>query len=369
VIYKVKIPLVKPYKLSNAIGTINNSESIIIKIKTDSGLVGYGEANPMPFFTVETLDSIVEVVAHSLSPIILGADPLNINKINKEMDEKLSGNLLAKGAIDIALHDLLGKKLNIPIHQLFGGSVRRKIPLLWPIGSNTPDKNITEIKEKMHQGFNTFMIKTGELALEEDIKRVREISKICNHSTTLFIDANQGWDIADTIEFARSIEDCKVSFIEQPIPGWDLFGLSTVKEKVSIPISVDESLTSIYKAGDIIRYAATDYFSVKVSKNGGLSRSIKIIHLAESFGIPCLINSMIELGISQAASLQLSASQTNLINSGQCLMSTLRISDDITNFKSFISNGEVAVPDTPGLGIKIDQKKLDKYTVTKREII
>src|SRR5699024_10536376 len=114
---------------------------------------------------------------------LIGENPLDIAKLSKKMDDTLSGNLLAKGAIDIALYDLAGKSLNMPINQFFGGPITKEVPLLWPIGSDSIDSNVKEVREKIESGYNTFMIKTGELPLHEDIARVKAINKVCNHST------------------------------------------------------------------------------------------------------------------------------------------------------------------------------------------
>lgn len=361
--YRVKVPLNKPYHLSSVIGTIDSTDSIIIKMKTDSGIDGYGEADPIPFFSEETPETIEAIITHHLKPLLIGKNPFKIAEISKIMDEKLNGNLLAKGAIDMALYDLTGKALNIPAHQLLGGSIRNELPLLWPIGSGSINENIEEVKRKLDEGFKTFMIKTGELSLQADIARVRAINSICNDSITLIVDANQGWDVSNAIKFSNSIADIDIAFIEQPIASWNLQGLKEIRQKSPIPISVDESLTSLHEANKIIFNHGADFFSLKVSKHGGLFKTNKIASLAESAGIPCMINSMIELGITQAASLQLAATQHNLVHSGQCLMSTLRIADDITNFGQNISCGKISLPKSAGLGIDVDQNKLEKYTV------
>ena len=142
----------------------------------------------------------------------------------------------------------------------------------------------------------------------------------------------------------------------------DIEGLKMVSDNVSCLLSADESVVSLRDANQLIRAQASDVLSIKVSKNGGITKSKMVASAAEGSDIKCLMNSMLEFGITQAASLQLGCTLGNLVNCGHAYMSVLRMSDDITDFEKYISEAVVSVPKTPGLGVNLDDGKLEKYT-------
>jgi len=367
--FHVTVPLAAPYKLSKKYGTVTHAQAVITKVHTDEGLVGIGEANPMPPFTEETWESVFGALEQHLGPAILGEDPRDVTRLAGQMDSRLSGNLLAKGSLDVALWDLLGKAVGAPVYRLLGGAVRKEIPLLWPFGSGTPEEDVTRIKEKLAEGYRTFMIKMGALPIETEIARVRAIDEAYGGEISVNVDANQGWDVAQTVAFMEGTRGCRLEFVEQPLPRTEADSLDSIRAQATHPISADEGVQTLSDATALAGRHAVDVFSLKISKNGGISRTRTIAAVAEAFSIRCMMNSMIELGVSQAAALQTGAALPNLLDCGHCFMSTRRLADDVTNFGSLIDDKAVAhLPDAPGLGITLDEAKLAKYTAESIEI-
>ena len=358
--YHVSIPLEKPYRISY--GTITHAHSVIVKVFTDEGLVGLGEADPLPPFTTDTWASVFAVLQHQLGPYLLGKDPSNLAAMGVHMDTVLSGNLLAKGAIDVAAWDLSGKLLGVPCTRLMGGRMRATIPLLWPFGSARPQDEAPRIRAKMQEGYRTFMIKMGALPIDDEIARVQAIEDAFGGSLHINVDANQGWDLHQTLAFMEATRGAHLDFVEQPIPGHMLAAQEIIRARATHPISADEGSQTIPQATELLRRNLVDVLSLKISKNGGLSKTWLIGQLARGFNVKCLLNSMIEMGISQAASLQLGAVLPNLLPGGHCYMSTLRMQDDITTFRSQITDAVATVPTTPGLGIDLDEDKLRHYS-------
>jgi muconate cycloisomerase len=177
------------------------------------------------------------------------------------------------------------------------------------------------------------------------------------------VDANQGWEVADALEFTHGIRGHRPDLIEQPVKRWNMEGLRRIRERSPSPLSADESLATIQDAAMLIRERAVDAFSIKVSKNGGLDKSKQIAMVADAFGLRCLMNSMLEFGISQAASLQLGCTLPNLLDLGHAYGSVVRMSDDITDFGQNISQATVKVPTGNGLGVTLNEDKLKKYTL------
>lgn len=367
-LFEISIPFVKPYTLSKVYGTIHNGRAVILKMHTDSGLTGFGEADPRPPFTMDSIASVLAVVKEIIGPRLLGRDPRDLHKIEAELDQVLQGNLTARGAVNMALYDLLGKACSLPVHVLLGGRLHDQLPLLWPLGSGTGQETIAEIESFRSEGFQTFMLKMGAQPVKEEIRRVRQVRERFGEQVHLIADANQGWTEAETLQFLDGIRDCPVDLLEQPLPHWDIEGQQRVRKRSNCPLSADESLTSLQQAAALIRAEAVSGFSLKVSKNGGLDKSRQIGLTAQTFGLKCLMNSMLEFGISQAALLQLGCTLPNLFPFGQAYMSVLRMSDDITDFADTLSGGEVRVPEGPGLGVNLVEDKLEQYSLGHLEL-
>jgi L-alanine-DL-glutamate epimerase-like enolase superfamily enzyme len=361
-LFHVSIPLMKPYRLSKVYGTICDAEAVIVNIHTDEGIIGYGEADPMPPFTEESPAGVMAAIRDYLGPHLLSEDPGSIALLGAKMDWLMHGNYTAKGAIDMALYDIVGKERNIPLYALLGGIYRSEIPLLWPLGSGSPEEDMQQIDEKMGEGYRTFMLKMGSIPIAEEVKRIKAVRDRFGSDIHVIVDVNQGWEVAEALEFISALKDYRLDFIEQPIARWNVKGLRRIRETSAFPLSADESLISIHDAVTLIQEQAVDIFSIKVSKNGGLSGAKKIGILAEASGIKCLMNSMLEFGISQAAALHLGCSTPNLLDCGHCYMSTLRLSDDVTDFTNHIEEAIARSPDGAGLGIRIDHEKVERYS-------
>ena len=369
-LHHISIPLAKAYQTSDKAGPRTNCNTAILELEADNGLVGYGECTPMPKISGQTRGTVESLIKETFYPIVDGENPLSFNKLNNQIDSSLEGAYSVKGAMDIALHDLAAKSLSIPVHQLYGGRLYDSLPVLWPLGADPIDEALEQIRLKISEGYDTFILKAGHLASNDDVIRICEILNAAPDHARFIIDANRAWDVPEAMVFLQGVKDVKykIDFVEQPIQNWNLEGFRELRTKQPIPISVDESLTSDIAARSILKHDAADYMSVKVTKQGGIQRTSHIARMAESFGVKCLFNSMIELGVAQAALLQLASCHSNIFRGGHCFMSTLRSSDDVTNFGSVIDSGRATIPDTPGLGISLDYDKIDHYSIRSIEL-
>ena len=211
-------------------------------------------------------------------------------------------------------------------------------------------------------GCHCFMLKMGTLPISDEIKRVVAVRKRFGNKIKIIIDANQGWKLAEALEFIDGTGDCRPDLIEQPTGRKEIDSLKRIRDRSHCALSADESIESISDAATLIKELAVDVFSIKVSKNGGLDKSKQIAQMAGGFGLKCLMNSMLEFGITQAASLQLGCTLSNLIDLGHAYGSVLRMSDDITDFGQNIKSAVVTVPSASGLGVNLNEEKLKKYT-------
>lgn len=362
-VFPINIPTVTPYVLSH--GTVGSAESVVIKLHADNGLFGVGDTSPSPTFSEESQQSVVSALTDFLEPAIKGMNPFSIEQIHSRMDEVLKGNSFAKAAIGIALYDLLGKHLELPVHDLLGGRCHDEFPLLWPLMGGDADTNAREAEAAVKRGHKSVMIKVGHNDPQVEIERVAAVRKVVGEGFVLIPDANQGWTPQIAVQCIRGMAPYGVAWVEQPVPRWDLDGLVRVRDAVDVPISADESLCSMYDAMALVKRSAVDIVSVKLQKSEGFSRAKKIAAITQAANVPIFVNSMVETGGSVAASLQFAASTPNVIPYSAALMSTLRLQDDILMEGSLeIEDATITVSKKPGLGIQLDEQKLSKYEVS-----
>lgn len=357
----VSIPLAVPYKLSRMYGTVTDAHAIIVEVKTDTGLVGYGEADPHTPFTQDTVPGTIEAIRDLLAPELMGDDPREIKTIDEKMDGCLKGSLMAKGALDMAMYDLAGKSYGVPVHNLLGDRKQDSIMLSFPLGNGSADDDAEVIEARRPLGFRSYMAKMGRNPIANEIERMKHLTDRYADKIQIVADANQGWREEEAITFIQGVEGTLLELIEQPLKAHDFDGLRRVREASSIPVSADESVVTVDDALKLICHKAVDVFSVKASKNGGITKALRIIAIAEAAQMQCRMNSMLEFGVTQAALLHLGAVTQKLIPSGHAYMSTLRMADDFTDFKTRLRDGYAHVSDEPGLGITVDEAKLAKY--------
>jgi muconate/chloromuconate cycloisomerase len=364
----VQVELIKPYVTADSRKQgMTEKHSVVLRMFTDDGLCGIGESDPSPTFSPESPESVMQVIRHHTGPAVLGMAPDNLVALHVKMDSAVVDCPFAKAAIDVAAHDLLGQALGVPVYQLLGGRVRDQVPMIWPIGSGTPEDNACEAVTKVEEGYGSLHIKLGALGPEEDIARVKAIREAVGKDIALMVDVNQGWDLSTAIRAVHRLEEFDLSMVEQPVPAWDLESMAKIQASVDLPISADESLYSPHRAMELVHRDAARVFSLKTGKCGGLFRTRQIAAIAEAAGLPCFVNSMIEMGISVAASLHLAASIPNLVEHGHALMSNLRIKDDILLPDSFRYEGRnILIPEKcKGLGIRLDEEKLERRTLNR----
>ena len=366
-LWQVKSPLLRPYHLSKFYGTLTHAEAVMLRLTTANGLEGWGEADPLMPFTEEWAGGVFRFLSERLAPSLIGRDAAAFGAILAELAHHAPGNPCARGAIDMALHDVAARAAGVPLNVLLGGRLRDEIPVLWPLGSGSLEDSLAVIADKMAEGYRTFMIKTGSRDVAEDA--VRTLALIERFPNVAFqADANQGWSEAEALRYAHLVGAAPLALLEQPVARANHAGLKRVREAALFPVSADESVFSLTEAARLAAMGAVDVFSIKPSKNGGLMPARKIAALAEGHGLSILVNSMIEFGITQAAALHLGATLPNLMACGHAYMSSLRLADDPTDFATLVTNGMARVPDEPGLGIAVDVEGIQRLAVAHARI-
>ena len=356
-IFSFDVPLVEPFRIS--IGTMYAANDVLVRITTDSGLYGIGEACPFPPITGETQDSNI-AAARAIREILLDKDPLNIEGLIDGIGNIVHANPSAVAAFDMALYDLMGKVAGLPLYKLLGG-YRSSFETDLTTGLNTPEKMAASVKESLALGYRQIKIKVGEDP-DLDLRRVQAVRQAIGPEVKLRIDANQGWSVSQAISALKRMESYQVEFCEQPVKDSDIYGLRQVRTQSPVPIMADESLFGPADAIKLIKEEACDYFNIKLMKAGGILNSLKIAHVAAAANIKCMVGCMLETRLGLTAAAHLVASQKNIIFADLDGNSEHKVDPIIDGIR--VDKGVIYLPEKPGLGCEVDPaflKKMKQY--------
>lgn len=338
------------------------SNAVLVKIFTDEGHVGYGEGCAWePEFYGETLESVSTTIEKYIAPKIIGEDPRNINKILTIIDANLAKITCAKEGVDLALHDLVGKILNVPVYTLLGGKYRDMIPVASEIGIDTPENMVKNAQDVLDLGIKVIKIK-GSSNHALDVERIKAVRESVGENVELRLDPNAAWDVNSTIKTMRLLESCNLQLLEQPIPAWDLKGMAHIRNNIGIPLMADESIWTPQDAIKIFEYGAADLLNIKIAKSCGLHLGKKIEYVAESLGLPCIAGTEIEPGFSLIAKLHLAASM-KIHPIASEFTELLLLKKNILKHNIEIIDGCVKVPDGPGFGVELDEEVFDEVAL------
>lgn len=345
----ISVPLRTPFK--TALRTVNHVEDMIIKIETDTGHVGYGEAPPTGVITGDTTGAIIGAIESHIKKALIGMEIENLEGIMHTLDGSIVGNSSAKAGIDIAIYDLYGQLYHAPVYKLLGG-YRKEITTDITISVNDPDEMARDSIEAISRGYNTLKIKVGSDEVRRDIERMKAIRNAVGYDVDLRIDANQGWHHKEAIYALKKMEEAglDIELVEQPVPGHDLEGLKLVTDHVNIPVMADESVFSPRDAMKIMAMGAVDYINIKLMKTGGIHNALKICSIAEVYGMKCMIGCMLEAKISVNAAVHLAAAKkiiTKIDLDGPSLCK-----EDPVEGGSVFNESKITLNDEPGFGIK-----------------
>jgi L-alanine-DL-glutamate epimerase-like enolase superfamily enzyme len=305
---KIELQLREPFVI--ALGTITKNDTVLVRVETDEEITGYGEGACLPFVTGETPEIIIAAIS-LLREHLIGLDPRCIGHIHRVMDRVILRNGAAKAAIDIALYDIMGKHAGMPLYTLLGG-VTAKAETDMTIGIGSPKEMAQRAAELVGQGFRQIKIKAGARPAD-DVEAVRLIREAVGPDVRLKVDANQGWSAGDAALTIMRMAAYGVEAVEQPVPAWDVEGLTYLRSKSAIKIMADESCFLPQDAINLIGRKAVDMINIKLMKCGGLYRAMQISAIAAAAGIPCMLGCMLESRIAIAAGAALVASDPNFV--------------------------------------------------------
>ena len=346
----VAVPLLRPMKIAS--GKVPAGNHVVIRVHTDEGLVGIGEASPVASTDADTQRSIVSVIADRIAPRLVGRDPRELTLLADEMDRAVPGHHCAKAGVDIALHDLVGKALGVPVVQLLGGRCRDDVDTqeadIW---IDTPDAMARAAADAAARGVQAFEVKIGTDRVV-DVDRVRAVREAIGPRARLRVDCNEGYDAGTALKPLRAMERFDLDYIEQPLPRWDFQGMARLASALDTPICADQGAYTPHDVFNLLAIGGADLICIKVAKSG-LTRAAQIHATCRSAGVRCTLGSMLPLGVGGAAIRQfaLAAPGVHVQMCGVYGSALDYFADDIA----------IAEPGVPGLGVRLDEDKLRRY--------
>ncbi|MBI2824291.1 MAG: muconate cycloisomerase [Planctomycetia bacterium] len=354
--YPVRIPLKPERRMISALGQHTVSEYLIVRLGTDAGVEGVGEATVTPRWSGETVWGAKAVVERVFAPLLIGCDPADTAAIERRMDQACAHNWFAKAAIEMACWDIRGRAAGKPVYQLLGGA-RRPLAIRsrFSMGAYEPQRARARTAELVAAGFTTIKVKVGGAA-ERDIERVRTVREAAGPEVALVIDANCGWDAETAIACVRELDDCKLSLVEQPTPDGDYAAMARVRRAIKPPIMADDICFNLVHARELVRNECCDVISVYPGKNGGIAKARAIAEFAAASGLVATIGSNLEWDIASAAMghLVVACPAIDVEQYPGDLLGPDYHEFSIARQPLSIAGPTTTVPDRPGLGIDVD---------------
>jgi L-alanine-DL-glutamate epimerase-like enolase superfamily enzyme len=351
----ISLPMIKPVVMAGE--EVRQADNMLVRIEADGRLVGWGEAASAPTMTGETVAGMMAAV-HHLSAALVGRDASDIEGALAAMDGRMYGNHGAKAAIEIALHDLVGRATGEPVHAMLGKKQRGRVPLLGVIGGGDYDGDLKDAAKKKAAGFTAFKIKVGIDAPTKDAARTRAICDVLGADALISADANQGFSTEEGIAFVRAVAGAGLDFFEQPVASHDLAGMAAVAAAASgIAIGADEG---IHSADDIRRHhrrKAARGVSLKAIKLGGIRGVVDAARLCGRLGMSVNISCKTgESSIACAAALHVAAVIPNI--AWGLTLTNGALGEDVTAHPVLVDRGHADVLDRPGLGVEVDEDRV-----------
>lgn len=361
-----KIAVSRPHVM--AIGTTLYQENVIVKVHTDSGIIGLGEVPHMVGTSGlgESQHTVMTVLEKHIIPKIIGMDATSIEAIHQAMGKSIPWNLRAKSGIDLAIYDILGKQLKTPVYNLLGGKYRDKVLLSSSLPITDYEKAEDEAEARISKGYKVLKQKIG-FDPDHDIEMIKRLRDKFGFDLKLRADANGGYSVKTAIRSIRKMEKYELDYVEQPVASWDLKGMAEVSKAVETPIMADEPVVTLQDVLSMIEERAAQYLSIYICKPGGLLKARKLATVAETQDIQCYVGGALEGPSGTAAGLHLAAATPN-ISLGCEVGGQFLLQVELAKEPAVFTDGCLEIPNKPGLGVDLDWSKVDECKIARLTI-
>jgi muconate cycloisomerase len=333
---------------------------VLVRVTDDAGRIGLGEASVTAVWSGETQAGTIALIHQVLAPLTVGVDPFDTEWLSRRFDQAVVGNSFAKAALEMALLDLQGQALGVPVYRLLGGqdaaAADRGIRLKFVVGAVEPDLAAERARRMVERGWRAIKVKIGRGPHPEaDVDRLRAVREAIGPAVWLSVDANGGYTVDQAVWVAARLERLDVALFEQPTRRGDHVAMAEVRRRSGIPVMADESVFTPPDALEVIRHRAADVLSLYPGKHGGIRATQQIAKLAEAADIPCTIGSNLEREVATAAMAHVTVCTANL----QCerfpgdLIGPLYYERPLSREPLGYQADRLWVPQAPGLGVRL----------------
>jgi L-alanine-DL-glutamate epimerase-like enolase superfamily enzyme len=354
--YPVRIPVKPERRMISALGQHTVSRYLLVRVLTDTGIEGAGEATVIPRWSGETVWGAQALIERVLAPELIGCDPADIAELDRRMDAACIHNWFAKSALEMACWDIRGKAEGKPVFELLGGACRPlAIRSRYSMGAYEPERARARAKELVAAGFTTIKVKVGRDP-RADVERVHVVREAIGPEVALTIDANCGWEVETAIRCIREMADCRLALVEQPTPDGDYAALARVRRETGVPVMADDICFNLVHAKELVRNECCDVISVYPGKQGGIRKAKEIVDFAAARNVACSIGSNLELDVATAAMAHLVVACPNMQVEkypGDLLGADyheIRVAKNPVRIEGPLTT----ITDLPGLGVEVD---------------
>lgn len=352
-----RLAMTKP--LAFASGSLAYMDHVLLRLTTDDGIVGVADIPPRPYTYGETQGSVIAVLTTLFHEVLVGADPFERNRIHAGLARTV-GNHATKGGVDIALWDIIGTAVGMPVHRLLGGYTDR-VRVSHMVGFASGEEMLDEAEHyRDTYGITVFKVKVGRHPLSLDIDACRILRDGLGPDVELYLDANRGWSAVEAGEVLARVGDLGFTFFEEPCDAHEVLGRRRLVARSPIPIVADESAPTLGDAARELQTGGATALSIKTARTG-FSESQKILGLAEGLGIDVIMGNQIDSQIGSTATVTFGAAFRHSSRHAAELSNFLDMADDLVTEPLVISGGTIAAPTVPGVGVAIDEDKLSRY--------
>jgi muconate cycloisomerase len=357
----VDLPTIRPHRLSMT--TIKGQTLMIVRIRMSDGIVGIGEGTTIGglAYGPESPEGMKLAIDTYITPILLQSDSNRVGPTMGAINKAVQGNNFAKCAVETALVDALGKRNRLTASELLGGRFHDRLPVAWTLASGDTGADIAEAEEMLaRRRHNIFKLKIGRGDPQQNIAHVARIKRALGDRASVRVDVNQAWSEAVASRCLPLLRDAGVDLIEQPVALRNIGGLARLARETNVAIMADEALSGPETAFQLAQSAAADVFALKIAQSGGLFATVRVAAIAEAAGVGLYGGTMLEGGVSTAASAQLFSTFPRL-DWGTELFGPLLLAEEILEEPLEYGEFSLKVPTGPGLGISIDEDQLNRF--------
>ncbi len=340
-------------------GTPPGRAAVLVKVTTDTGAVGWGQSVPVPRWSYETLETVLSTLERYLAPAVIGLDPLDLDAVHAAMNAAIApsfstGQPIAKAGVDLALHDLAGRRCGEPVSRAWSRCGRDRLTLSWTVNPTALNEVESLVAAGRARGYRHFNVKVAPDP-RFDLELCRQVRRLAPEGF-LWADANGGYDEATALAVAPKLADLGVAVLEQPLPANRLTGYRRLKQQGALPILMDEGVVSHVELTEFIALGLLDGVALKPARCGGLSEARRQIELLRDRGLLWLGSGLTDPDLSLAAALQLYAAYD--LATPAALNGPQFLNGSILQTPLEPVNGELRVPTGPGLGVEVDPERL-----------